>query len=51
LIIQKNKSGKPLGTAEVSYFNPKLAEQAMKEFDQSELDGRLLCIKYDNVRR
>ena len=43
-----SENGKSLGAYNITYSSPKEAEKALKEYDDAELLGRVLCIKYVN---
>ena len=47
-IIQKDQNNNSLGIADIEYFNPESAKEAIKNFDNAEIEGTFMKVQYKN---
>ena len=47
-VIQKDENNNSLGIADIEYFNPESAKEAIKNFDNAEIEGTFMKVQYKN---
>ena len=47
-IIQKDENNNSLGIANIEYYNPESAKEAITNFDNAEIEGTFMKVQYKN---
>ena len=47
-VIQKDENNNSLGIADIEYFNPESAKEAVKNFDNAEIEGTFMKVQFKN---